>query len=246
MKNINILNYMTFINYHENFADVNGAFARLGEHPDAQSIKEAKEQLLNVARLRENTGLTHKTQFAVQYALEKIDLAATMNPQERTQFAKQIASDSLMNNMRLVLKAGVGSANSNTFANYMVDGLKIEKDGSLEVNIAPENVAQHGKIQKEILTMRDAKPILGTMSQEIKSYDELLAQYQKNNAESLTRNSVTTNANTTNSTIPNSTIPTSTTVQSPSNKYKFNVNAVHSMREKAFSSNHTTTPTHKL
>jgi hypothetical protein len=176
-ENIDILNLTTFINFHENFADVNAAFARIGINPTAETIKEAKEQLLNVAKFREKTDFQHQTQYAVQYALDKIDLAATMTPEQRVDFAQEIASDSLLNNMRLVLKSEIGSANPGTMAAYLVNGIKIGKDGSISEGPPEDKYTEYEAIDLEIEAMSKAKPAMGSITQELKSYQDLVAQY---------------------------------------------------------------------
>lgn len=179
LDNIDTLNLMTFINYHENFSDVNSSFSRLGANPNAEKIREAKEQLLNVSRLRENTGIYHKTQYAVQYALNNIDAAAKMDMNTRTEFAKEIASDSIMNNMRIVLFKVLGQNHTEIFSNYMVNGLKISKVGEVSYEVEDNKLGDFDKITKEIDTMRHNEPTLGTMSQKLKSYANLMEQYSK-------------------------------------------------------------------
>lgn len=132
-EEVNFFDLMLFTNYNENFSDVFGAFSRFGDHPNAEKIYEVRDSLLEVAKFRENTGMTHKTQAAVQYALEKLEDAAKMNPEQRLELAKEIAGDSLLNNMRMVLEKMVGVENRGIVSSYLVGGLKLTADGVEQV-----------------------------------------------------------------------------------------------------------------
>lgn len=95
-----VFDYLAFINYHENFADVNAAFMRLGDG-SKENVDAVKAQLVEVAKIRhETSSMYHKTSSALQDALEKVDFAAKLTPKEREDLAHQIAGENLMHNMK--------------------------------------------------------------------------------------------------------------------------------------------------
>lgn len=176
--NINYFDYLMYSNYNENFADVSGAFARLGEHPSPEKIQEIRENLLEVARFRESTGLTHKTQAAVQYALEKLDDAAKMTPDQRIEFAKEIAGESLLSNMKIVFNKMFKSSDAGLVGSFLVGGLKLAEDGSVTQAVPEEKSTVYETIADEYDAMENAGHKLGSAGQKIFSHQELLAKYE--------------------------------------------------------------------
>ncbi len=200
---INSFDYLLFINYNENFADVSGAFARLGNNPSQEKIQEVRGSLLEVAKLRESTGLTHKTQAAVQYALEKLDDAAKMSPETRLQFAKEIAGDTLLTNMKIIFDTAVRGKTSELFGSFLVGGLDLDDNGRVVQKVPEGQAEKYISMVAEYENMESQGNKLGSVGQEIYSHTELIAKYQ-----SIENNN-------------------------PAEKFKFNYDAVRDLREKA-------------
>jgi hypothetical protein len=177
------LDYIIFSNYQENFSDVNGAFSRLGENPSAETIKEVRESLVNLASFREKSDVEHKTQAAYQYALEKLDVAAAMTTSQRENFAKEIASDTLISNVKLVFEKVFNNNESTTIGTYLIGGLTINKDNSVSLNIPKDKEKELGSIFVEYEDMLDAGHKLGSAGQKIFTHSELVAKYEAKSIE---------------------------------------------------------------
>ncbi len=175
--NLNYFDYLMYSNYNENFADVSGAFARLGNNPNEATIKEVKGGLLELAKFRESTGLTHKTNAAVQYALEKVEDAAKMTPEARIEFAKEIAGDSLLNNMKVVFNRMIKINHSGVLSSYLVNGVKIDENNMVTQEVPEGTDDQYEKIVNEYEAMEDGVQKLGSVNQKIYSHQELFAKY---------------------------------------------------------------------
>lgn len=180
-KSNDSLDLIAFVNFNEGFADVMSAFARMGEKPTPSTIKEAKDQLLSVSHMREESGLTHKTQPAIQNALSKLDDASKMTINQRYDLAKEIASDSIIPIMKIVLGKAMGNSSSGSVAAFIVGGISVS-DGKVNVDITQEMGNSYDAICEELqqVASKDFKleQKMGTFGQQIQSYGELLTKYR--------------------------------------------------------------------
>lgn len=112
------LEFLVFVNFHENFSDVNSALLRLGDG-SPEKIQEVKEQLTDIYKMRSNAkSQLHQTQNSILETILSLDKAAPMNAEQRTQLALQIVSDNLMTSIRdsfsLFNKNNINLYNHNT------------------------------------------------------------------------------------------------------------------------------------
>jgi hypothetical protein len=173
-ENIDYFDYLMFSNYNENFADVAGAFARLGNNPTASTIKDVRDNLIELSKYRESTELTHKTQVAVQSAIEKLDEAAKMTPEKRVEFAKEIAGDSLLDNMQIVFGKVLKTNATYIVGSFLVDGLKIEKNGTVTQSIPEVKEDLFTTISEEY----DSLKLNGGVLKKVFSHEELVKKYE--------------------------------------------------------------------
>ena len=176
------LDNMAFLNFNESFADVMSAFARMGDKPTTSSIQEAQDQLLHISHMREESGLTHKTQPAIQNALSKLDMASKMTIKERYVLAKEIASDSIIPSMKIVLQRTLGNSNTGVVAAFTVGAINISDDGKANFDITEEKGDSYDSLCAEFkqVTLKEVKSDqkMGTLGQEIKSFNELVTDYK--------------------------------------------------------------------
>lgn len=178
---LNDLDFLMFYNYHENYADITSFFIELGEKPNQEKIEEVKISLLDLLKFREINDITHKTEGSIQYSLEKIEEASKMPIEERIKFAKQIAGDSLLNNMQFIFKEKANSHNEiNIMAKFLVGGVRLEND-NLYTSIPTEKFDTYNEIKKEYQQLMKSNQKVGGFSQKILSHAEIKEKYQENN-----------------------------------------------------------------
>ncbi len=183
-EDINQFDYILFSNYQENFSDVNGAFARLGENPTTETIKEVRDSLISLAKFREKSDVSHQTQAAYQYALENLEVAALMTPSQRENFAKQISSDTLISNLKIVFEKVLSNSESTAIGTYLVGGLTINKDNSVSLKIPKDKEKELGSIFVEYEDMIDAGHKLGSAGQKILTHSELVSKHESQTQQS--------------------------------------------------------------
>ncbi len=177
---INKLDYVIFSNYQENFADVYGAFGRLGENPNAEKINEVKLSLINLAQLRENSRITHQTKGAYQYALDNLEVSAKMSLTEREDFAKQIASDALIMSAELMTKKLFQNSGIEEIAYLLTSSIELKEGG--KVNISTDYVKEKSidLIVEEYVNILENKENIGMFNKKIETYNEIIQKHQFN------------------------------------------------------------------
>ncbi len=174
---INALDKLMFINYQESFADVMSAFARMGDKPTTHSILEAKEQIKNLMHLRSSKekDIFHLTMPAIQSAYVKMDMASKLSMQEREKLAQQIATESILPNMKKVIELAVNKDNIvGDLALFYVGGLDI-KNKEIITEVPKDKESLYEKIAEQIQEMEDSKSaVFGLSNQKIYSYEDIV------------------------------------------------------------------------